>query len=172
MRPVFIPDDFTTLASETLYSSDDINVCSIKTATISEPGAGYPKDGMWMSIPIVRPDDSAQRASVLHNKVRKTILMLKRSEGKGKTKTIMAHTKGQLPMISRRDKCPVVFYTRRDWSQSVIFICGHRNGKRSKLFYLRRTHHTTKKMAVSFCTLHPPPLKMVSRLHGPHSIRR
>ena len=37
-------------------------------------------------------------------------------------------------------------------------------GKQSKLFYSNRTHHTTKKV-VSFCTLHPPPPKMVSWLY-------
>ena len=40
-------------------------------------------------------------------------------------------------------------------------------GRQSKLFYSNRTHHTTKKMVVSFCTLHPPPPRIMPWLYSP-----
>ena len=52
-------------------------------------------------------------------------------------------------------------------TSSKRFFVAEYNGKQSILFYSNRTHHTTKKMVVPFCTLHLPPPKMVSWLHRP-----
>ena len=89
---------------------------------------------------------------------------------KAKGGTLVNHSNGSWWALFFRDAVCFSVTGKTDFFEPSTWAPLRLKGlaKQSKLFYLNRTHHTTKRMVVSLCTLHPPPPKMVSRLYSPH----